>query len=62
MKQTNGVWLKTNGEILSNYEVQILNEGEPGDCMIADESADFKHRIVDCNLKFSVSSTHFCKK
>ena len=59
LKQNNGVWLKTNGEILTKYEVQIINEGSAGDCMIADQESEYKHKIVDCSLKFSVSDILF---
>ena len=55
VKQIDGVWLKTNGEILSKYEVQLINEDTDGNCIIADKDSDYKHKIVDCNLQFSVS-------
>ena len=54
VKQSDSVWLKTNGDILSSYEVQITNENATGGCLVADQDLDFKHKIVDCSLKFSV--------
>ena len=58
--KTNGIWLKTNGEILSNYEIQLTNNSSAGDCMIADKDLNYKHKIVDCSLQFSVSYRFVC--
>ena len=49
VKQSDSVWLKTNGDILSSYEVQITNENATGGCLVADQDLDFKHKIVDCS-------------
>lgn len=54
VKKSNGVWMKTNGDILSPYEVEITNKDASHDCLVADKDTDYKHKIVDCNLKFSV--------
>lgn len=54
VKKSDGVWMKTNGDVLSPYEVEITNKDASDECLVADKDTDYKHKIVDCNLKFSV--------
>lgn len=55
VNQTNSNWTKSNGEVLSALDVNVTNDWSLGDCMIADASNEYQHKIVDCESSFPVS-------
>lgn len=54
VKNRNGDWETTDGHLLSNLDVNVTGSWSDGDCIIADASADYQHKVVSCELKFSV--------
>ena len=57
VQNINGSWIKSDGQLLSNYEVNLVNNETDGDCIIADSTVNYLHRAVSCADPYQVPIT-----